>query len=158
MKIAVSASGDSLDSMVDMRFGRCPYFIIVETEGTGKRGEIKSSETVENTGIQAMRGAGITAAQIVANKGVKVVITGNMGPNAFNVLSQSGIKIFTGVYGVTVKAAVQSYLKGELRETKAPSVPGFGPGRGMGRGRGMGTGRGAGGVDRRGMGPGAPIV
>lgn len=142
MKIAVSASGDNLDSMVDTRFGRCPYFIIVETE----RNKIKGHEAVENTGGQAMRGAGITAAQLVANKDVKVVISGNMGPNAFNVLSQSGIKIFTGVYGITVKEAVQSYLKGEFKEMKAPAMPGFGPERGMGRGMGKGRGAGRGGV------------
>lgn len=129
MKIAVSASADNMDATVDPRFGRCAYFIIVETE----RNEIKDHEILKNTGVQAMRGAGITAAQIVANKGVEAVITGNVGPNAFGVLSQSGIKIFTGVVGISVKAAVEKYLKGELEETTVPTGPGFGPGRGMGR-------------------------
>ena len=122
MKIAVSASADNMDAMVDPRFGRCAYFIIVETEGN----DVKSSEAIENTGTQAMRGAGITAAQIVTNKGVEAVITGNIGPNAFGVLSQSGIKIFTGVVGISVKTAVEKYLKGELEETTVPTGPGFG--------------------------------
>ena len=124
MKIAVSASADNMDAMVDPRFGRCAYFIIVETEGT----EIKNSDAIQNTGTQAMRGAGITAAQIVANKGVEAVITGNIGPNAFGVLSQTGIKIFTGVVGISVKAAAEKYLKGELEETTVPTGPGFGRG------------------------------
>ena len=130
MKIAVSASGDSLDANVDPRFGRCSYFIIVETEGN----EIKSHEVVGNEATQAMRGAGIQAGQTVANKGAKVVITGNIGPNAFNVLSQAGIKIVTGVSG-TVKEVVEKYLKGELKEITKPTF-GFGPGMGGGMGRG----------------------
>lgn len=137
MKIAVSATADNIDATVDPRFGRCAYFIIVEIEGN----EIKGYKAIQNTGVQAMRGAGITSAQIVANKGVEAVITSNIGPNAFNVLSQTGIKIFTGVGGISVKAAVEKYLKGELEETTAPSGPGFGPGRGMGRGAGGGFGK-----------------
>ena len=131
MKIAVSATTDNLDSMVDARFGRCPYFLIVKVEGT----EIKGHEAIKNPSVNAMGGAGIQAAQFVANKGVEVVITGNIGPNAFNVLSQIGIKILTGVGGISVKDAVQKYLKGEIKETKTPTI-GFRPGRGMGLGRG----------------------
>ena len=129
MKIAISASGNSLDANVDPRFGRCAYFIIIETEGN----EIKSHEFVSNQAIQTMRGAGIQAAQTVANKGAEVVITGNIGPNAFNVLSQTGIKVVTGVSG-KVKEVVEKYLKGELKETIQPTV-GFGRGVGRGFGR-----------------------
>jgi len=131
MKIAVSATHRSLEADVDPRFGRCLCFIIVETEGN----EIKSHEVVSNEAVQAMRGAGIQAAQTVANKGAEVVITGNIGPNAFNVLSQAGIKIVTGVSG-KVNEAVKKYLKGELKEITKPTF-GFGPdmGRGLGRGR-----------------------
>jgi len=116
MKIAVSASGDNLDANVDSRFGRCSYFIIVEIE----RNEIKNHEIVSNQAVQAMRGAGIQAAKTVAKKGAEVVITGNIGPNAFNVLSQTGIKVITGVTG-SVKEVVEKYLKGELKETSSPN-------------------------------------
>ena len=129
MKIAVSATHRSLEANVDPRFGRCMYFIIVETEDN----EIKSHEVMSNEAVQAMRGAGIQAAQTIANKGVKVLITGNIGPNAFNVLSQTGIKVVTGVSG-SVKEVVEKYLKGELKETSSPTFE-FGPGSGMGRGR-----------------------
>ena len=131
MKIAVSASGDSLDANVDPRFGRCPYFIILETEGN----EIKGHKVINNQATEAMRGAGIQAAQNVANKGAKVVITGNIGPNAFNALSQTGIKVVTGVSG-KISEVVKKYLNGELKETTQPTVRfGRGMGRGFGRGR-----------------------
>jgi len=136
MKLAVSATGKDLEATIDPRFGRCPYFIIVETEGN----EIKNHETVENTSVQAMRGAGVAAAQLVVNKGAQAVISGNIGPNAFNVLSQTGIKIFTCPFGISVKEAVQKYLKGELKETATTVGPGFGFGRGMESGRGTGRG------------------
>ena len=133
MRIAVSATDKNLDANVDPRFGRSPYFIIVET-GENK---IKSHEIIENKSVQAMRGAGIQAAQTVANKGVNVVICGSIGPNAFNVLSSTGIKIITGV-SCSVREAVEKYLKGELKEVSRATI-GFGPG--MGRGRGFGRGR-----------------
>ena len=132
MKIAVSATAGSLDAIVDPRFGRCGYFVIVEVE----KNEIKKVETIQNPAATAMGGAGIQAAQLIANKGVEVLISGNMGPNAFSVLSGTGIKIVTGVGGISVREAVQRYLKGELKETKVPTMPGFGPRRGIGFGRG----------------------
>lgn len=128
MKIAVTASQDSIDSPIDMRFGRCPYYIIFETEDK----KIKGHEVVKNTAGTQMRGAGITAAQLVANKNVNLIITGNVGPKAYGVLSSTGIEIITNVSG-NVKDAVEKYLKGELKPTEQPS-PGYG--RGMGRGRG----------------------
>lgn len=129
MKICVSAVANSLDARLDPRFGRCPYFVIVNSE-------TMQFEAIPNMASGAMGGAGIQAAQTIANKGVKVVITGNVGPNAFQALSASGIKIVTGAFG-TVREAVEKYKRGELRETGAPTVGGhFGMGRGQGQGRG----------------------
>ena len=129
MKICVSAVANSLDAQLDPRFGRCPYFVIVDSESM-------QFEAIPNMASGATGGAGIQAAQIIANNGVKVVITGNVGPNAFQALSAAGIKIVTGVFG-TVREAVEKYKKGELRETGAPTVGGhFGMGRGQGQGRG----------------------
>ena len=123
MKIAVSATKGSLDADVDLRFGRCPYYAIFEIEDK----KIKNQKFLENTAGQEMRGAGITGAQMIANKKVEVVITGNIGPNAFNVLSRTGIKIITSVSG-NVKEVVEKYLKGDLKTTNQPN-PGFGIGR-----------------------------
>jgi len=139
MKIAISSNGPDMDSQVDFRFGRCPYFVIVEVENN----EIKGSESIENTSKDQLGGAGITAAQAVADKGVNVVITGNLGPRAFTVFEQMEIEVYQG--SGTVKEAVEKYLKGELKKVSGPTGPmDFnrpGPGRGAGAGRGMGKGR-----------------
>jgi len=127
MRICVSSAANSLDASVDPRFGRCPYFIIVDSE-------TMQFEAVPNVASGAMGGAGIQAAQTIASKGVKVLITGNVGPNAFQALSAAGIKIITGAYG-TVREVVEKYKRGELKETGGPTVGGhFGMGAGRGRG------------------------
>ena len=72
MKIGISATGKTLDSEVDLRFGRCRYFIISDTE-------TNEFEAIDNSSATAAGGAGISAAQILSNKGVKAVLTGNCG-------------------------------------------------------------------------------
>jgi predicted Fe-Mo cluster-binding NifX family protein len=130
MKICVSAESNSLDSPIDPRFGRCPYFVIVDSE-------TMQFEVIQNIASGATGGAGIQAAQIIASKGAKMLITGNVGPNAFQALSAGDIKIVTGALG-TVREVVEKYKRGELSETGAPTVGGhFGMGRGRGRGRGQ---------------------
>jgi predicted Fe-Mo cluster-binding NifX family protein len=130
MKICVSAVANGLDAQLDPRFGRCPYFVIVDSESM-------QFEDIPNMASSATGGAGIQAAQTIASKGVKVLITGNVGPNAFQALSAAGIKIVTGAFG-TAREVVEKYKKGELRETGAPTVGGhFGMGRGRSRGRGQ---------------------
>jgi predicted Fe-Mo cluster-binding NifX family protein len=154
MKIVISATGDNLDAEVDPRFGRCPYFIIIDPD-------TMQFEAVANESAAASGGAGISAAQMVVGKGVEAVLTGSCGPNATQVLSAAGVKIITGVSG-TVKDAVQSYKSGELQPAPPStgigqsSGPGMGQGTGMGRGlgRGMGRGMGRGGGMGRGMGRG----
>jgi len=90
-----------------------------------------------NASTGAMHGAGIEAAQTVANEGAKAVITGSVGPNAFQVLSQAGIEVITDASG-TVREAIQRYKAGQLgRPASGATVPGH-AGLGMGRGRGMG--------------------
>ena len=129
MKIAVSAVGNTLDAQVDQRFGRCSYFVIVDSE-------TMMAEAIPNMAAGAMGGAGIQAAQNIASKGVKVVITGNVGPNAFQTLSAAGIEIITGASG-TVRETIEKYKKGELSKTGTPTVRGhFGMGMGAGRGQG----------------------
>ena len=135
MKVAVSASGPSLDASVDPRFGRCAYFIIVETD-------TMQFEAIPNSAQYAGGGAGIQAAQTVASKGVQVVLTGNVGPNAHQALSAAGIQIVTGAYG-TVREVVTKYKEGRLGSAPGPTVP-VHYGTGMGMGRGMGTRRGMG--------------
>jgi predicted Fe-Mo cluster-binding NifX family protein len=127
-KICVTAVSDTLDAQVDQRFGRCQYFLIVDSE-------TMESEAISNESSYAAHGAGIQAAQTVANSGANLVITGNVGPNAFSVLLASGIKIVTGASG-SVRDAIERYKKGQLKEISGPTVGGhFGIGRSQGRGR-----------------------
>ena len=127
MIVAMSSTGTSLESNVDPRFGRCPFFIIYNTEDD-------SFEHVENQARQAMGGAGIQTGQMIANRGVKAVITGNVGPNAFRVLSAAGVKVYSGISG-KVSDAIQKLKDGQLQETAAPDVEShFGTGGGGGRG------------------------
>jgi predicted Fe-Mo cluster-binding NifX family protein len=168
MRIAISAMGPTLDAEVDTRFGRCQCFIIVDPE-------TMEFEVVENSSAMAAGGAGIAAGQMIASKGVAAVLTGNFGPNAYQVLSAAGLQLISGVSG-KVRDAVQAYKSGQFQATSQPTVDahfgvggtpdmgagtgfgmggggmgrGKGMGRGMGRGMGMGMGRGMG----RGMGIG----
>ncbi|MGB3458230.1 MAG: NifB/NifX family molybdenum-iron cluster-binding protein [Halobacteriota archaeon] len=146
MKICVTATAGDLNAQVDPRFGRSQYFVFVDSD-------TMAFEAMANEAIAAPGGAGIQAAQAVVNKGVSVVISGNIGPNAFQVLSTAGVKIATGAYG-TVQEAVEMYKTGGLNETGGPTVsahagmgataPGGGFGMGMGGGRGGGRGQGMG--------------
>jgi len=151
MRIAISATGPTLEAEVDPRFGRCQYFIIADPE-------TKEFEAVENSSAMASGGAGISAGQAIAAKGVAAVLTGNCGPNAYQVLSAAGIQVITGVSG-GVKEVIDAYQAGKFQASGGANVPdhfgmgtspgtgaSFGMGRGMGRGmgKGMGMGRGMG--------------
>ena len=139
MKVAISATAPSLDADVDPRFGRCQYFIIIDPE-------TMEFEALENSNAMAAGGAGISTAQMIAGKGVQLILTGNCGPKAYQTLSPAGVQVITGVVG-RIRDAVEAYKAGKLQASAEPSVDAhFGMGGGMGMGRGMG---------RRGvMGPG----
>ncbi|MFH1856073.1 MAG: NifB/NifX family molybdenum-iron cluster-binding protein [Candidatus Omnitrophota bacterium] len=114
MKICITSEGKTLDSKIDSRFGRCRNFIFFDTD-------TNNFEALENDNSQFAGGAGIQSGQLVVSKGVKVVLTGNIGPNAHQVLSAAGINIFTGVSG-TVKEAIDGYKNGKYKPVDAPSV------------------------------------
>jgi predicted Fe-Mo cluster-binding NifX family protein/ferredoxin len=181
MKIAVTATGPTFDHTVEARFGRCAYFLIVDTD-------TMQYEPIENPNIALGGGAGIQSAQLMSEKGVTAVLTGNCGPNAFNVFGQAGIRVIVGVSG-PVCNAVEQFKRGAFSSALEPNVAshsglntslanptpmgrlatgplgqrggmglGMGGGRGMGRGmrgaRSMDKGMGCGGGTRRGMGRG----
>ncbi len=114
MKICISAMENNLDAQLDPRFGRCAYFLIVDTQ-------TMQFEAISNIAASAGGGAGIKAAQTVVSKGVKAVITGNVGPNAFEALSAAGIDIVTGASG-TVKDVIEKFKKGQFTKTKSPTA------------------------------------
>jgi predicted Fe-Mo cluster-binding NifX family protein len=109
MRIAVSAQGPDLSAQIDPRFGRCQYFIIVDTE-------TMEFETMKNTGPAAGGGAGIAAAQLVTGTKSEVVLTGSCGPNAFSVLEAAAITVVTGVSG-TIRTAIEDYVAGKYDPT-----------------------------------------
>jgi len=109
MKICVTAQGKTLDDQVDPRFGRCQFFIVVDTDTL-------DFEAIENQSAQFSGGAGIQSGQLMASKGVKAVLTGNVGPNAFQTLTAGGIKIYTGLSG-KIRDAVEKYKGGSLKPT-----------------------------------------
>jgi len=139
MKVAVSADGDNLDAMVDPRFGRCGYFIIVETEDL-------RFQAVKNENASLSSSAGIQASSFVASQGVKAILTGNCGPKAMEVLIAGGIEIFTGQSG-TVRDTVKRFQKGDLPAAAAGEGGSLESARGTARKMGMGQcgGRGMGG-------------
>ena len=114
MKICVTAKGDNLDSEVDPRFGRCRYFIIVETDSL-------EFELVENLYAGLSDGAGIQSGQLVMEKKVSTVLTGSIGPNAFQTLNEAQIEVITGVSG-TIKEAVQSFKNRAFSPGHRPTV------------------------------------
>lgn len=110
MKVVVSSTGKTLDSNVDTRFGRCQYFLIVETENN----QIKNVLAVQNQGALQGHGAGIRAAEQVGEIKPDAVITGNLGPNASNVFNQLKIEVYQG--SGTAKDAVIKFLAGGIEK------------------------------------------
>lgn len=135
MKIAITATGTTLDAEVDPRLGRCQYFIIADPQ-------TMEFEALDNSSAMAAGGAGISAAQMIADKGIEAVLTGNCGPNAHQVLASAGIQIITGVSG-KIKDAVEGYRDGKFKTSSQPNVPDhFGTSADPGTGGGMGMGSG----------------
>ncbi len=164
LKIAITATGPTLDDHVETRFGRGAYFLVVDPDTL-------DFEAIKNPNITAGGGAGIQSAQLMADKNVEVILTGNCGPNAFQVFGASGINVIVGVSG-PIRDAITNYKQGAFSSTTAPNVVshfGMGAaseiqgvntmsgGRGMGGGGGMGGGRGGGMGGGRGMQSGGGI-
>ena len=134
MKLAIPSSGADLNAEIDSRFGRCRYFLLVNTK-------TMEFETVENSFKSASHGAGIKAEEFLARKDVEAVLAANLGPNAESALRTTGIRIVTGVTG-QVKEALERYKRGELEVSEsdpperinAKSSPGETTRRGLGPG------------------------
>lgn len=120
MKICVSSKGASVESVMDPRFGRAECFIIIDTD-------TMESESIQNPAATAGGGAGITSGQLMVDKGVEAVITGNVGPNAMNVLKAANINIYRGE-SVSVQKNIEKCKEGLLEKisTSVPSHSGLG--------------------------------
>ena len=114
MRIAVSSCGIFLDSPIDPRFGRCDYFVIVNMDDM-------SFVVFDNKSINLGQGAGVQSAQFLISKGAKVVISGNVGPNAMSALAEGGVEVLIRHTG-TIREAVEDYKKGKITTTIRASV------------------------------------
>jgi predicted Fe-Mo cluster-binding NifX family protein len=121
MKVAITAGGEELNSPVDRVFGRARWFVITDPDGG-------NAEVLENSqNVNAAQGAGIQAAQQIANQSVDVVLIGNVGPNAFSALDAASIKVFQFESDVlTVRDALTAWKEGRLQEVKSPTAKGHG--------------------------------
>ena len=117
MKLAVTSTGQDLDSPVDPRFGRAAYVLIVDAD-------TMAFEVVDNAeNINAFKGAGIQAATMISDKQADVLLTGFCGPNAFKTLEAAGIQVAGDVSG-TVREAVAKFVDGNIKLTSAPNTQG----------------------------------
>jgi len=105
MKIAVTATGGSMSAQVDERFGRCAYFVIVDSE-------TMKFTAFANPASELSGGSGPAAVREIAKQGVQVILTGRVGGNAQTALDAAGIKVEVGSTG-TVKEAIEKYLKSQ---------------------------------------------
>lgn len=112
MILCLTSAGNTLDSALDLRFGRCAYFVIVDSE-------TNEQLIAENEAGLSGGGAGIAAGQFMIEKGVEAVITGNVGPNAMKVLQTASIEIYRGEIGSVNENIVKfkAGLLGNITET-----------------------------------------
>lgn len=114
-RIAISSEGPGLESMVDPRFGRAGGFVLVNSE-------TMDVEYLDNGDSQVMaQGAGISSAEKLANAGVDVVLSGYIGPKAFEALTAAGIKICQDMDGMTVGEAVERFKSGAVPFSQTPN-------------------------------------
>ena len=117
MRIAVTALGPGIEADVDPRFGRARYFVMVDTQG----GSVTSVDNTVN--LDAAQGAGIQAGRKIVELGAEVVLTGHVGPKAFDTLQAGDVRIFTGAAGKVVEA-INAFQAGQLSAAEASDVQG----------------------------------
>lgn len=108
LKIGFSVTNNTENCVLDSRFGRCPYFMIVDTADNSKN-------WVENKGILAEGGAGIVAATQLVDLSLDIVITGNLGPNAWKVFQTANLKAYKTA-DIEIEKILADYKNGSLEE------------------------------------------
>lgn len=115
LKIAFSSKGATLESMVDQKFARADWFIIVDT----RTDEYRAFRNAQN--LKICQDAGILAAKKISGYGVAALITGNCGPKAFWELGAAGVKVFYSTGG-TIAEVLEKFKNGSLKEATKASV------------------------------------
>jgi predicted Fe-Mo cluster-binding NifX family protein len=116
MKIILTAASPGIDSNLDSRFGRCAYLLLVDTE-------TMEWNAYPNPGLSTSGGAGIKAAQFVADQGATAVLSGNFGPNAFNALQTAGISMYLYGDSPTVTQVLERFKNGQLMQVGKSILP-----------------------------------
>ncbi|MBU0681890.1 MAG: NifB/NifX family molybdenum-iron cluster-binding protein [Proteobacteria bacterium] len=152
MKIVISSTGPNIKAAVDPLFGRAAYLLVYDTD------KKEVVEVIENSeGQDAVQGAGIRVAGLLAQKGCKVIITGKVGPKAMAVVEKAGMQVVSDAEG-TVEEVLDAFRATNMKQApldqgltqgrgKTPGCRSRNRGQGLGGGTGMGKGHG-----RRGMG------
>jgi predicted Fe-Mo cluster-binding NifX family protein len=117
MKVVCTASGDTLESAFDNRFGRAEKFIVYDT-GSDTYSVLDNSQN-----LQAAQGAGVQSAQHVVATGAKVLITGHLGPKAAKVIFAAGIDAYHAD-AKTVGEALAMYKSKALKPLRDADVEG----------------------------------
>ena len=109
MKVAISVTKAGEGAGLEMRFGRCPYFAVYDSE-------TKEYEWFENSGIKAASGAGTGASQALLDRGVEVVISGQFGPKAAQVLGAAKVRMLLGSPDLPIAEVITKWQANELKE------------------------------------------
>ncbi|MCS3924679.1 NifB/NifX family molybdenum-iron cluster-binding protein [Methanosalsum natronophilum] len=131
MKICVTSTEGSLNAITDRGFGRCNYFVIVDFD-------TMEFESIKNPAVSTTGGTGVKAAKSILDKGINVLITGNIGPNAFKIVTGAGIEVFSDIDD-TVLETIEEFKKKKASPVTSPTNSAISGTRGCGKGRGYGT-------------------
>lgn len=115
MKLAITVGKPQFEADLERRFGRCAYFIIVDTE-------TRAWQSFPNPAVEARGGAGTQAAQFLANQGVEAVVSGDFGPNAFTALDAAGIRMYSAQKG-QAETLVDDFLGKRLESVSGSTGP-----------------------------------
>jgi predicted Fe-Mo cluster-binding NifX family protein len=116
--IALTAAGPSLHAEVEPRFGRAPYVLFVDLGSP-------EWEAVKNPALNASGGAGIQLAELLCERRVTHVVSGEFGPKAHRALKEAGIAMHRCENGTSAERAIQLLREGSLPVAGAPDGRGW---------------------------------
>ncbi len=114
MKIVITASGKEQNSLTSQQFGRCPYFAFYNDQS-------KEWSFEANPAAEEPSGAGIKAAQHILDKKAEVLLSGEIGPKAWQVLGSSQVKVYQ-VPDISLKEALNTYKEGKAQPLTSPTT------------------------------------
>jgi predicted Fe-Mo cluster-binding NifX family protein len=86
MKVAITSTGNSPESNLDSRFGRCSFFVVFDTES-------QSTEFIPNPNKENVEGSGAASVQLIASRGVKKVVSGEFGAKVKSIFDSLQIQL-----------------------------------------------------------------